>query len=437
MIWVALSATVGCYQGAHTDAPARAVELYRASLPPEPKPLGASRLTLTEAVRRAKATSGKLAAVRAKAAKTQAHVGDAARVHNPELRVSGVRVDQIARREPEAKVRLRFRPPRPVENEARTAEAEAEARGADTAIAAEEHRIEARVIDLFARIHALEAELTLRERVAALERELAGRLAARVAESHGTALDQALAQLKAEDASSDAAETRGERLRLLGDLGDEIGATLDEGTKLDGGPDATLEPVALPGEQELVEQALRNAPGIGAAAARMDAASAKGDAERAQQWPWFTFLDIGYVFEPVAEGSPQGRNWLFGAGLELPVFDWNQGGVDTADAARVEAERELDAEVGHVVAEVRSKRREVQTAAEAVRSFRAGPRQAAARASEEAERALQAGHVDDLVALGVEGRRAAVELEGRKLVRRYLVALGELEAVTGWHPGAP
>jgi hypothetical protein len=242
-----------CYQGARTAAPDKALELYRTSMPAELPPLGTDRLTLDEAIARATAASAKLAAVRARAAKAEAHVGDAARVHNPELRVSGVRVDELARDEPKANVRLRFRPPRPVENGARTAEAEAEARAAESAIASEEGRIETRIIELFARIELVGAEIAARGRMASLEQDLAARLASRVAQSEATALDQALAELKAEDTDGDSMDARGERIRLLGELGDDIGAAVPASTKLEGGPHLTVDPVELPPERELVE----------------------------------------------------------------------------------------------------------------------------------------------------------------------------------------
>lgn len=432
-----LLSLAACYQGSRTAAPDRALELYRASMPADPPPLKTNRLTLDDAIRRATGASAKLAAVRAQAAQAQARVGDAGRVHNPELRVSDVRADEIARDEPKAKVRLRFRPPRPLENGALTAEAEAEARAAESAITTEEDCIEARIIELFARIHAVEAEMATRQRVASLEQDLASRLASRVAQSESTALDQAMAELKAEDAGADVGDARAERLNLLGELGDAIGATVPESTTIEGGSLITTAPVQLPTERELVEQTLRRAPSLSAAASRIDAATARGDAERAKQWPWFTFLDVGYVFEPTAPGSPEGRNWLFGGGIDLPVFDWNQGGVDAADAAQVEAEREFDAEVQKVVREVRGKLRDVNTAADALRRFRTGPIQAAAHAGEEVGRALQAGRMDDVAALAARSKQAAVQLAELKLLRRYLVALGELEAATGWHAAAP
>lgn len=433
--WLLTSCAVGCYSAPRTPAYERALAMQPHGETRDAAPLDGREAALDDLITRAKRTSPKLALLRARANRVRAEVAAAAPLENPELRVSGVRIDEIVADEPEVNVRLRVRPPRPVEGSALQAEAEAKATAAEADVLVEERRIEARVRRLVSKVRALHDALDAVEDVSELRRELAQKLAARLEDSRATELEQAIAELDAEQAYADWDELRAEYEEELGELGDIVGGTFDpESSSFDAAP-APIAPDRVPAEETLVSAAIRREPRLAVAAAKLDEANARGAAERARQWPWLSFVDVGYVFEPARDDRIAGTAWQLGAGLTVPVFDWNQGAVDAADAASVEASSAYDARLSDLVTDVRAARRELVAAARSVRELESRSLSAARRATEASRGALEVGESDDLADVRVRLREAMLLVGQARRLERYWTAAAKLESLTGWAPG--
>lgn len=434
-----------CFTPGRTAGPERAIAIYR-----EARGRGAPRraagaagaseaapraLGVEEAVAMARERSARLGALEARAAMGAAEVEAADRYENPELRVSQLRLDQVADGAPEVRTAIRVTPSRPGEVDAEVAEARAVEAEARAEARAEALSLEADVRWLFDDILLLDAEIAAADAVASARQRLATKMRAGLAAAEVTAIDEAMAELAAAEAAQDSAEQRGRLQEARSALLDLTGLDPGAQVRLVGEPAAAWPPPELPPEEALIEAALRSRPEIKLAAARIDAADARGHIERAKRWPWLSFVELGYDFAPGIEGA---LGWTFQAGVELPIFDTNRGGVRVADAARAEAKRALSAEVELVVREVRGRLREARAAAALVTELQRRAVPAAERAAAAARRALEGREVDAIRALTIDERRVGVELRLLDLRRRYRTAIAELRrAVGGPLPVAP
>ncbi|MCC6554513.1 MAG: TolC family protein [Polyangiaceae bacterium] len=419
----------------------RAIEIWRASrghaAPSEPAARAAraarrapapATLTADEAVAMARERSALLADLEARAYLAAAEAEAEDRYENPELRISQLRMDQVRNGEPQVRTAIRVRPSRPGEVGASVAEARAAEAVARAEARVEALSLEADVRWLFDDVLLLDAEIAAAEGVAASRGALADRMQARLEAAEATALDEASAALAAAAAEEDRVELRERRKVALATLLDHAGIDPAAPVKLVGEPPSAWPPAELPSEDVLVEAALRNRPEIEIAAARIDGADARGEAERAKRWPWFTFVELGYELAP---GIDQGLGWTFQTGIELPIFDTNRGGVAAADAARAEAKRALTAEVERVAREVRGRLREARAAAALVTEMRSRALPAAERAASAARRALEGRDVDSIRALTVDERRQVLDLKLLRLIRVYREAVSELRRAVG------
>lgn len=423
---------VALYREARADAVSRAREARAGQRDLAPRALGAD-----EAVALARQRSAALAEAKARvdtaAALVDAEAASAYR--NPELRVSQLRLDQALDDDARVSAGVRVRPPRPGEADAKVAVAragEAEARGAARV---EELALEADVRWRFDDVLLLDAEIAATEAVATTRRHLADQLKTRVDTSQATAIEEATAALSAVEAEADGAEARERRGVALAQLLERVG--IDPGTpvRLVGEPLGSAPLAELPAEEMLVEAALKGRPEIGIAAARLDAAGAKGALARGERWPWFSFVQLGYEFE---RGTRDPLGWSFAAGLELPIFDTHRSAVLAADAEAAEAKRAFAAEVERIARDVRERLREVRAAGALLDGFRVHALPVAERAGVEAARALDSRQIDALRALSIDERRAAAQLKLLRLVRRYRSALDALRgAVGGPLPASP
>jgi len=378
----------------------------------------------------AKANSAAVAEKRAHVAVARAHVRDVAEIDNPEVRVGQMRLDRITENLPEVEVKVRVKPPRPIRNQALEAEARAELRGAEADVRAEEARVEAEVRLAFATIRILEGEQRARQSLLDAKKRAFAIIDGRVAQSRATALERTSSRADVAMAEEEVAEVNAQRARAIARLSDLIGTPL-EGVTIEGAPVEALEVAGLPKERELVEKALAQAPALDKSAARIDAFEARTTAEQSLQWPWFSYLDLGYDF---SHSTLDGLGWTFGAGVILPIFDTNRAGVDEAKASKVEAERAFDAVTQDLVVEVRGRARDLDDAGKAIERFRTGPLATANQARRDAAAALEAGQIDDLTMADTEVRAAQAELRLLTLVRRYVDAVAALQRLTGWAP---
>lgn len=398
---------------------------------PRPAP---ESLTADEAVSLARENSARLAALRARLSEATALVAAADSAPNPELRVSQLRLDQIAEGKPEVRAAVRVNLPKLGEIGADVAEARAAEAEARAELSAEEAAVEADVRWLFDEVLLSEAESAAAAAVAAARNGLAARMKARLDASEATALDEALAALSAAEADEAAADWQSRKDAASADLLDRLGLSPGAKVKLAGDPPTAWPPAPLPSEQLLVETALRSRPEIEIAASRIDASDARAFAERGKRWPWFSFIEVGYEAAP---NVTAGLGWTLQAGITVPIFDTNRSGVEAADAAQTASKRALEAEVSKVTLEVRSRLRAARSAEGMVTEMRRRVLPASERAKTAADAALAGQNVDVLRALAVEERRVLVELKLLGLVRRYREAVSALRrAVGGRLPGA-
>jgi outer membrane protein TolC len=435
-------ALAGCVVPLQISGGDRAVAIYREGLhrrggafagarldgaPPAARrgaPIAApASLTADEAVALAKAHSARLEAAKAQAAAAAAKIAAAGRLPNPELRVSQLQLDQLLAGQGQVRPSIRVSLPRPGEIEAEVAEARAEEAEARALLHAEEVTLEADVRWAFDDVVLLEAQLAALDAVASARSAAAERLRARLDGATATALEEAMAAMGAVKAEQDRAELAAElttsKAAFLGLLGlDPAAPVLVVGDALTAWP-----PPPLPDDRTLVEAALRRRPEVAIAASRIDASAARASLERAKQWPWFSFLELGYQVQP---GVPAGLGWTFQAGVEVPILDTNRDGV-----ARTAAKKAFDAEVERVAREVGVGLRAARAAATLVTELRARSLPATERAASAVKRALEGHDVDVVSALTVDERRVVLEMRLLSAMRSYRVAVDALRRAAG------
>jgi outer membrane protein, heavy metal efflux system len=430
VLLVALGAVAlaGCYNATRTSVGSLA-ERHWSKDSLEAPAFDGKRLSLAEALERAKSHSSSVVAAKAELAARKAEVDAAAEVENPEIRIGQMRLDQLTRDQEEVEVKVRVKPPPPIQNDALRAEAEADARYAAADLSEAERETIAAARLAYYETAALDRAIEAAKGVTALQERRAKVLEQNAAQNRATSLDVAVAALDRAKFDDDLATLAGERRRSLGKLGDAVGLTLPEDVELDRIEFGQLAKLEVPSESALLQTALTNAPELARRAAEIDAAAATVDQERSTQLPWFSFLELGYHFSPKTI-DPEG--FTFGAGIVLPIFDLRIAAVEAAEAQKTALMRHFDADASEVKKLVLDARREVVAAQQALGGDRQRVRDAAKNAAREAEKAMESGQLDELSAIKVEGEGAKLALDDAKAVQRMLEALAELERLTGW-----
>lgn len=423
---VATLLSVGCYHPTRISVVERTQPYWTAS---QRRPLPTKRLTLTDALDRAKAESAEVSARKAQLEALRAEVDASAAIDNPELRVGQLRLDRLTHDDPEVEVKLRVKPPRPIENDARRAEAEAEARAAEAEVAAAEAAAVAEARVAYYEAASADRVIAAARRLDALAAKRAAIVERGLGESRATQLDLAVARVDGAGLARDLRALERERRRALARLADQTATELPDDVELDPIDLEALVKLQLPEEPELVKLAISSSPELSLRAAEVDAASAKADRERTGQIPWFSFLELGYDFS-TSTVDPEG--FTFGAGLTLPVFDTRNAAIDAADAQVEARKRRIDADARALRGSLREALREVKAEQEALGAERDALRTASKQAGEEADKALAAGRIDELQRLRADADQARLELEDAKALRRLLLAVAEVERLTGY-----
>ncbi|HTJ83506.1 MAG TPA: TolC family protein [Polyangiaceae bacterium] len=392
-----------------------------------PPPFGARELSLARALRRAKTQSLEIAARRAELAARSTAIDAADRIDNPELRVGQTRLDDLMQGAPEVEVKLRVKPPRPIENDARRAEAEAEARAAEADLRGAERDVLAATKRDYVEASSLSRSIATAETIAGLFRRRARLLEERLQAGGATALDVAHASVDSARADDTLADLRVERHEALNRLGDRIGASLADEVVLDAIDAQRLLTQPLPDEADVSRRAIASAPEVSRSAAEVDAAAARADVERSGRWPWVSFLELGYDFSQ-STVDPQG--FTFGAGLVVPVFDTRSAAVDAAEAERTARARRADAEAAGAAERARRSLREVAARRDELeRSTQL--LEASSKAVAAADASLVAGQLDELAAISAAIDDARLQLDHDDRLRRLVLAASELERLTG------
>lgn len=421
----------GCYTPMHAKPEERALLLYaeqkraaaeasRGKIP--------SKLTVDIAVKMAKEQSARLLAAEAKVKVADARSAEVGAWKNPELRLQGLRLNQITKGEPQANLALRMFPPRPGENSALEAEAQAQAASARAEFRLEEMLLEADIRFLFQEALMAEEETAAAEEAANARNNLSAAVRERAALSQATKLDEALANLSSKTAGEDVLRAKALRDTARRTLLSRIGVDVDAPVELVGEPMDGHAIPELPSEETLVRAALSNRPELAAAAARVDAADASVAVEKSRRWPWLTFAELGYDFEP---NIAAGLGFTFRAGMEIPVFDTGSDRVARAEAERNLAERRFGAEVQRIVEEVRARHREAKAERELLQSYVQNLEPALEGARAASKEALEQGQIDVVRMHWMDEQRTSVNTQKLKRIRAYREALSALNLAVG------
>jgi len=266
----------------------------------------------------------------AELAVARAGVRKATGIENPELRVNnenaadgGLDYDRVL-------VALRWSPPRLPEYLAVKEAAEAEVPVAEAGVDDSRRRIrkEARLAFANASFSRHKRELAAR-RVAVLQRRL-DLLRSSVAGGLADPLDAMSAEIDLNEALDEEMVFASEEREGMGALRILLGLSSEDGANIEipPGPPACLPP---PDDIDTIEDlAASDHPLVRLRRAAYRHADLTLKREHARKYPWFRFVQVGY--EHSDTGTRSGVH--FGVSLDLPILDWNQGGIALGEARR-------------------------------------------------------------------------------------------------------
>lgn len=337
----------GCYRAAPLDEAAllREIRDRPVDLPAGPSapgtPIGA--LSEDDAVAMALKYNPDLRVQRAQVDVARAEVREARRLDNPEVRVANGWEEDPSFGEDRFTLDLRWSP-EPLPSHLATiaaAEAVVPAVQAEAALEAWEVRQAVRLAWTRAAFESLLA--VVEEERAGLLRSLRERFAASPGADPVQHLD---AQVEASRAEDRVRRQRDEAAGAIRDLARLLGLGSSEGLVVAIPTDPAGCPAPASGGTDLVAAAAQHHPRIRLARAAYAAAEAQLKVEVARQIPWVRWIQVGWGYQPdTKNGVPDNRNQLrLGMSLDLPILDWNQGGIAAGKARRTrQAERFRDA----------------------------------------------------------------------------------------------
>lgn len=427
----------GCFRP-HATGSTRALSTWHevqaganAPAPASPgEPARPEGLTAEQAYALALARSPALAIEEARAEVAEAQIGAAKQLENPELRLTNFRLEEAILGTPQMNVGLRIPIPRPGSIKAKAQGAVHAAVGARALSDAAQRRLKADVYRLFARMAAVEVQMSLETDAENLRAQRVELVRARVDKAAATRLDLALADVAVAEAAGEGERLRGERQQIEDELRRLTGAGPSVRFFADANELRLVDPGAEP--DALVERAIADRPELRAAQARVVQAEATEYVERNQAWPWIKWAQVSYLAGPGA--SP--RTWAFSVNLDLPVFSWNRGKTRVAQALVRQRQAEERAEVAAVAHDVREAFARVERTAARVRALDEGLLAKLEVAAKEAEAALSAGTLDPLKAADLEARQIAARRQRLAALLEHREALIELEAAVGGNVGA-
>lgn len=386
----------------------------------QPTPLAAEELDRERAAAQAVARSPEVAAARAAARAAEAGVSAADQLVNPELRLSQLRLDQMVDGQTTVELGLRFKPERPGAIDARVYQATMAVEEARAAVGEAERRAAAGARSLVERVatarravSALDAEIAVREE---LRRAIAERVEA--AAEKKTRLAETDMDLAA--ARDDRGALELERAEAEATLARTIGGSV----QLAGEP-ALVE--LADDDDALVRRALEARPALRAQQARI--AAAQGDAwvARSEAWPWISFVQVDYDLEP----EPEPLAFGVGLGVDLPLFSWNSGAIEEADARIAGLRGGLDAAAQAVASEVSTAAARVRATASRVRAVRDGLIPAVDAARVTIEEAVTSGSEDPIAGIRARLESARAQTRLVRALAAHREAVAALEAVLG------
>lgn len=337
--WPVISAMLGllflvtCYRPAPLDSEALIREILDRGTQPGVSPDGRAApgptflVTEEDAAVLASSGSGAVRVEQARAMVVRADVNRAKRIDNPELRVSNGWEEDESFGQDVVQVSLRWSPTSLFRHMAEVdlARALVPVADAETAVVAWQARRDARRAWNEAALEA--ARVVLEQQRTAIRQEDRDRLAAAPGADPVIVARAAMALAEAEDEVRDRRrrelEALGELARILG-LGDASSLRVPV---TDGNISC---PAPLIPDRSLVAGAARKHPNVRVRLAEYEAAEAGLKLEYSRRIPWFRFVQIGWGFE----GRNDRHRLRLGLGVDLPILDWNQGGIEAGKARR-------------------------------------------------------------------------------------------------------
>ena len=300
----------------------------------------------------------RLRALRARAATARARSEGAGRGSNPELRFTGLTLDDIVGDDIKFEIALRARVGRPGTLDAGRDKAVWLARGIDARVLAGEVAVGASVRRALVGLDAARGSIAALSRLVELTRELRDRQRARMSQGLATQLDVARTDVRLARLEDRRLQVLAERARLRAELEGLLGGRPPVAPRLgEGLPDGRVVASGLTAtDDELVARALTRRAEAAAAIAGIGRAGAEAFIERSRNIPWFSFVQVGYESHRSRKTLPipkKGTHWGVGVGIDIPVFDWASNGADRATALLRQRKAEAEAVAFEITAEVR------------------------------------------------------------------------------------
>lgn len=399
-------------------------------------------LTAEQAVAKALESSPRVKAYEERKKEALADGAVATGLKNPQFRLQSLRTDRLLapalQGQPTGDAplggtmfALRWEPPNPMVNGARTREAEERGEEMGAMADAERRAVAAEVKTLHATVLLLDRQLELAKAAVVLRSKLAEVGQRRLAEKGARQMDSSLATLEELDARAAVLDLEHQRRESLGALAALLGHR--GALELEGGvPTCQMPPVAA---AALVEQALAQHPQVKAKRARAHAYEAERSQARRALIPWFDYLQLGYTLGN--EGNPSYGSFRFG--LTFPLLDWGGDEVNRAEARKGRADSETELEEREVVQAVERALGDLNDDAALVTRFKEVEAQVVAPSQQQLARALESGDVSLVEFASVQSKTLSARKAGLKTELHCLTSLYELERLTGpWAaPQAP
>lgn len=256
--------------------------------------------------------------------------------------------------------------------------------------------------------------------------------------------DQLEIEIEAERAEIEFLNAQNDWLRSWQTLAAMVGNPALPAARLAGNPDDDLAPL---NEAQLLDTLLQQSPEIRVARAGVERARAVVVRERAERVPdLFLRGGLGYNYErfepvfPSVAGQRKGLEGRFEAGINVPIFNRNQGGIAAAEAELAIAERDLERLQLVLRSRFTSSFREYRNAQQLVERYRT---QVIPRAREAYQtyltnfRQMAAAYPQVLIAqrtlfqVEVEYAKALVQLRERAIGLRGFLLEGGLDPIRG------
>ena len=357
-------------------------------------------------------------------------------LQNPQLRVGNFRSDRLITPAVNGQrysdtpfgglnVGLRWKPPNPMVNSARSDEARLRAEAVGAEAEGEKRELIARVRALYVTAKNMERQLQLAKQSVDLRIELAAVNQQRVAAQAARGVDSSLADLDELEARAQLLELEQKRrsaLReLTGLLGLPRGAPLVLTT-----PDRACE---APKEDAVALAALAegNDPKLRERRAKLQAVAAERSRARLELIPWFDFVQLGYVLQN--ETTPGYA--AFRLGVTLPLLNFNGNQVELLDAKRDRIDSQYEGDKVSLLRSLEEALADVRDDADLVTRYReAAPRVVDERLSQ-LQKSVEAGATSLLDFAAVQGRSLSAQQAGLKAELHCLLSLIQLDYLVG------